>query len=44
MQNFLKTPEQPANLNCVARLWGDALHGEDDLEGVVSNVPGTHVV
>ena len=32
----------PPNLNCVASLGGDALHGQDDLEGVLPDVPGTH--
>ena len=32
----------PPNLNCVASLGGDALHGQDNLEGVLPNVPGTH--
>ena len=31
-----------AHLDRVAGLGGDALHGQDDLEGVLPNVPGTH--
>ena len=31
-----------AHLDRVAGLGGDALHGQDDLEGVLPDVPGTH--
>ena len=32
------------HLDRVPRLWRDALHGEDYLEGVLGDVPGTHLV
>ena len=32
------------NLDSVACLWCDALHGQDDLECLVRDVPGTHFV
>ena len=33
-----------SHLNRVPRLRRDALHGEDYLEGVLGDVPGTHLV